>query len=165
MVKAEDRMPWIEGELKKYVERYKPTYVRLLCNCLQPDLIPSRHKLLQEMAQRINPEIVFSQNKPPRQPKKCFKVLTRPCLNADGFCYACDSVVLNRTANHKFGSAWRLCRHDQIGDLMAHPEKYTMPDNICPGCVFADQVDVINDVVNGAPTPMPEYPIQHVNFC
>lgn len=163
-VDAMDRIDWIEDRIKHYVEKHKPRYVRLLTNCLQPERIPERHAILQEMAGRINPEIVFSQNKPPRQPKKCFKVLTRPCLNADGWIYSCDSVVLNRTAGHKFNSDWRICTHDKVGDLMQCPQKYTMPDNICGGCVFADQVDLINDVVNGAETPVPSGEIQHVNF-
>lgn len=163
-VDAEERLPWIESKIREYVEKHKPRYVRLLTNCLQPERIPQRHALLQGMADRINPQIVFSQNKPPRQPKKCFKVLTRPCLNADGWVYACDSVVLNRTAGHKFDSAWRICTGDKVGDLMQHPEKYQMPDNLCAGCVFADQVDLINEVVNGAETPLPEGHIDHVNF-
>lgn len=164
VVYALDRLPWIEQEVRKYVERYRPGYVRLLCNCLQPDLIPERHAVLQSMADRINPQVVFSQNKPPRQPRTCFKILTRPCLNADGWVYPCDSVVLNRTANHQFGSQWRICRWEYVKLLMEHPEKYTMPENICPGCVFADQVDMIHDVVHGMATPMPEGEVQHRNF-
>lgn len=163
-INAEDRLPWIESKIKEYVEKHKPRYVRLLTNCLQPERIPQRHALLQGMADRIDPTRVFSQNKPPRQPKKCFKVLTRPCLNADGWVYACDSVVLNRTAGHKFDSAWRICTGDKVGDLMQHPEKYQMPDSICPGCVFSDAVDLINDVVNGRETPPPKVGIEHVNF-
>lgn len=163
-VNAEDRLPWIEEQIKGYVEKHRPRYVRLLTNCLQPERIPERHKLLSEMAARIDPEVVFSQNKPPRQPKKCFKVLTRPCLNADNFVYPCDSVVLNRTAGHKFGSVWRICRGEDVGDLMQNPAKYVMPDDICPGCVFADQVDLINEVVHGRETPAPEGHIEHVNF-
>lgn len=165
VVYALDRLPWIEEQVRKYVEAHNPRYVRLLCNCLQPEQIPERHKILQGMAERINPQIVFSQNKPPRQPKKCFKVLTRPCLNSDGFCYSCDSVVLNRTAGHKFSSAWRICRWDMISDVFVNPSKYEMPDQICPGCVFADQVDLINDVVNGADFPIPSGPApEHVNY-
>lgn len=163
-VDGAERLPWIESKIREYVEKHKPRYVRLLTNCLQPERIPERHALLQDMAGRINPEIVFSQNKPPRQPKKCFKVLTRPCLNADGWIYSCDSVVLNQTAGHKFGSVWRICTGEQVGDLMQHPEKYQMPDQICAGCVFADQVDLINDVVNGADTPIQEGTVEHVNF-
>lgn len=165
VVMAEDRLPWIEEQIKGYVAKHNPTYVRLLSNCLQPDLIPQRHQRLQEMAARIDPARVFSQNKPPRQPKKCYKVLTRPCLNADGWVYACDSVVLNRTAGHRFNSAWRICRGDEVGALFENPNIFTMPDQLCPGCVFADQVDLINDVVNGRETPFPEgEPPQHVSF-
>lgn len=163
-IKAEDRLSWIEERIKHYVEKHNPRYVRLLTNCLQPERIEHRHAILQEMAARINPAIVFSQNKPPRQPKKCFKVLTRPCLNADGWVYPCDSVVLNRTAGHKFDSVWRICPGAEVGEMLDHPEKYQMPDNVCPGCVFADQVDLINDIVGGRETPLPSGPVSHVNF-
>lgn len=162
---ATDRLPWIEEQIKGYVERHSPAYVRLLANCLQPNLIAERHQMLSDMAYRINPQIVFSQNKPPRQPQKCWKVLPHPCLNADGFVYSCDSVVLNRDAGHKFGSRWRICRAEQIGDLYADPSKFNMPDGICPGCVFADQVDLLHDIVGGMETPLPDGPQpQHVNF-
>lgn len=151
--------------MRHYVERYKPSYVRLLSNCLEPQLIPERHRILSEMAERIDPTRCFSQNKPPRQPGKCWKVLPHPCLNADGFCYPCDSVVLNRDANHQFGSRWRICRAEQIGELYADPSKFNMPDGICGGCVFADQVDLIGQIVNGMETPMPDGPApEHVAF-
>ena len=164
-VDAESRLPWVEERIKHYVEKHNPRYVRLLCNCLQPERIPERHRILTEMAARIDPVRVFSQNKPPRQPKKCFKVLTRPCLNADGFVFPCDSTVLNRTAGHKFGSEWRICRGEDVGDMLDNPSKYQMPESICPGCVFADQVDLINDIVGGRETPMPEgVPPEHANF-
>lgn len=160
-----DRMPWIEDQIRGYVEKHNPAYVRLLANCLQPNLIPERHRLLSEMAYRINPQVVFSQNKPPRQPSKCWKVLPHPCLNADGWVYPCDSVVLNRDAGHKFGGAWRICRAEQIGDLYENPKAFDMPDGICPGCVFADQVDLLNTIAAGAETPPPAgAPPEHVNF-
>lgn len=165
VVLATDRLPWIEEQVRKYVEEHNPRYVRLLSNCLQPDLIPERHRILSEMANRIDPSRVFSQFKPPRQPKKCFKVLPHPCLNADGWVYPCDSVVLNRDAGHKFGSQWRICRAEQIGELYENPEKFQMPDGICPGCVFSDQVDLIHNIVSGMETPLPAgSPPEHVNF-
>ena len=162
-VDAMDRLPWIEGQIKRYVEKHNPRYVRLLTNCLQPERITGRHAILKEMAARISP-VCFSQNKPPRQPKKCFKVLTRPCLNACGGVFPCDSVVLSKTAGHKFGNQWRICSWNEVGDMLDHPEKYAMPENICPGCVFADQVDLINDIVGGRETPLPEGTVEHANF-
>lgn len=165
VVYAVDRLPWIEDQIKSYVEKYKPGYVRLLSNCLQPEKIPERHAMLSAMASRIDPSRVFSQHKPPRQPQKCWKVLPHPCLNADGFTYSCDSVVLNRTAGHKFGSQWRICHASQIKELYANPKAFNMPDGICPGCVFSDQVDLIHGIVeNGRETPMPEGQFQHPNF-
>lgn len=165
VILATDRLEFIEGQIRHYVETYKPVYTRLLCDCLRPDLIPERHKILQDIAYRINPEVVFSQNKPPYQPKTCFKVLTRPCLNSDNWVYPCDSVVLNKTAGHKFDSAWRICKGEEVGELFAKPAKFTMPENICPGCVFADQVNMIYDVVHGMETSLPSGPPPtHANF-
>lgn len=161
---AENRLPWIEEQIRAYVERYSPTYVRLLCNCLQPEQIPERHALLSAMAQRINPNIVFSQFKPPRQPHACYKGYPHPVLNTDGYVYPCDSVVLNQTAGHKFANPWRICRWDEVGALYAQPIKPNLPNDICPGCVFSDQVDLIASVVGGAPTPpLAQVPI-HENF-
>lgn len=165
VIKATDRLPWIEEQVASYVEKHSPQYVRLLCNCLQPEQIPERHAILSDMAKRINPEVVFSQFKPPRQPRKCFKVFPHPCLNSCGGVFSCDSVVLNRDAGHKFGSKWRICEASQIKELYAHPERFNMPDGWCPGCVFADQVDLLYDIRNGAQTPLPDGPPpQHVNF-
>jgi hypothetical protein len=163
---ADDRLPWIEEQIGSYVNKHNPGYVRLLCNCLQPDRIPERHSLLKAMAERINPSVCFSQFKPPRQPvHKCAKVYTRPCLNACGTVFACDSVVLNKTAGHKFGSQWGVCRWDEVGELFAKPIRQVIGDSICPGCVFSDQVDLIGEVINGAKIPIPEgNPPEHLSF-
>lgn len=161
-----DRLPWIEEQIAGYVAKHNPAYVRLLANCLQPQLIAERHQMLTEMAYRIDPAVVFSQSKPPYQPRKCFKVLPHPCLNADGWVYPCDSTVLNRDAGHKFGSRWRICRAERIGELYANPKAFDMPENMCENCVFAPQVDMLYDiVVNGMETPIPDGPMpEHHNF-
>lgn len=165
VVLAEDRMPWIEEQIHAYIDKYKPKYCRLLTNCLQPERIDERHKILSDMADRIAPGVAFSQRKPPRQPGQCAKVYPHPCLNADGWVYPCDSVVLSKTANHKFGSAWRVCRWNEIGELYANPIRKVIPGDICPGCVFSDQVDLIASIVSGAPTPIPIGVMpDHVNF-
>lgn len=164
-VMATERLPWIEDQIRNYVERYNPVYVRTLANCNQPEQIPERHRILSEMADRINPSVVFSQYKPPRQPDHpCAKVYTRPCLNADGWVYPCDSVVLNKTAGHKFGSVWRVCRWDEVGELFSKPIRQVIPNDACPGCVFTDQVNLIGEIIKGRETPAPDRALQHVNF-
>lgn len=155
VVLATERLPWIEDQIRFYVEKYDPIYCRFLCNCLQPDLIPERHRMLSEMATRIDGSKCFSQMKPPRQPNKpCAKIFPHPVLNCDGFVFPCDSTVLQRTAGHKFGSAWRVCRWDEIGELYANSIRQVIPNNICPQCVFADQVDLIGAIIEGAETPV-----------
>lgn len=164
-VMATERLPWIEEQIRHYTETYRPQYTRLLANCNQPEQIPVRHRILSEMAERIDPSRVFSQYKPPRQPDHpCAKVYTRPCLNADGWVYPCDSVVLNKTAGHKFGSVWRVCRWDEVGELFSKPIHEVIPNDACPGCVFADQVDLIGEIIGGRETPMPEGELQHGSF-
>lgn len=163
---VEDRLPWVEEQIRFYTEKHKPEYVRLLSNCLQPDLIPHRHAVLTDMANRINPSVIFSQFKPPQQPRrKCAKVYTRPCLNACGTVFCCDSIVLNKTAGHKFGNQWGVCKWDEVGELFANPIRQVIPDDICPGCVFFEQVDLIGDVIAGAETPIPSgNPPAHLSF-
>lgn len=165
VIYVEDRMPFIEEKIRYYVETYKPDYLRGLANCLQPDLIDRRHKLLSEMAERVNPDIVFSQWKPPAQPRvPCAKIFPHPVLNCDGFVYPCDSTVLQRTANHRFGSAWRVCRWDEIGELYKNPIRQVIPNDICPQCVFTEQVELIGAIIGGMETPAPSSEPTHSSF-
>jgi hypothetical protein len=75
-------------------------------------------------------------------------------------------VVLNKTAGHKFGSEWGVCKWDEVGFLFSNPIRQVIKDDICPGCVFADQVDFIGDVIVGRQLPaIPTDPVpEHINF-
>lgn len=159
-----DKLPWLEDRMSEWNERYKPQYVRLLPNCLQPELISSRAGILQDLAERIDPNVFFVQTKHPRQPLRCFKGYPHPVANCDGFCYPCDSVVLSSNAKHKFGEEWRMCRMEDIDKFYSDPIKPNVPNNICPGCVFSDQVDQIASIVDGMETPMPEFEPEHSAF-
>lgn len=165
---ADDRLPWLEEKLRYYVEEYQPTYLRLLCDCLRPDLIPQRHATLSAMAQRIDGSRCFSQNKPPAAPKRCFLGYVHPVLNSDGLVFPCDSVCLANSAlkgEHKFSSPWAICRWNEIADYFAKPVK-SMVDSqrLCGGCVFHQSNDVLGAVVDGMETPMPEGNFTHPNF-
>lgn len=159
---ADDRLPWLEDKIKYYVETYKPTYCRLLCDCLRPDLIPQRHATLSAMAERIDPARVFSQYKPPRQPHACYKGYPHPVINSDGWLFFCDSVVLNTAegadAGHKFSNKWRVCHWTEITDLYSKPMRPGVPNDICPGCVFHQQVDMLAEIVEGD-SPIPPAPL------
>jgi MoaA/NifB/PqqE/SkfB family radical SAM enzyme len=160
-----DRLPRLKEQMAEWNERYKPKYVRLLPNCLEPSMIAERSRILQGLADEIDPNVFFVQQKPPRQPKRCLKGYGHPVANCDGWVYPCDSVVLNRTAGHKFDSTWRICRMEDIGKFYAEPIRPNVPNNACPGCVFSDQVDLISAIADGMETPIPDGPQpEHINF-
>ena len=160
-----DRLPRLKEQMKDWADQYHPRYVRLLPNCLEPSLIPARAEALQKLANELDPSVFFVQVKPPRQPHRCLKGYPHPVLNCDGWVYPCDSVVLNKTAGHQFGSAWRMCRMEDIGKFYAEPIKPNVPNDICPGCVFSDQVDLISDIADGLVDTTPHGPQpEHINF-
>lgn len=164
---AEDRVPVLTSQIDEIVRKYKPTYVRLLPNCLQPELIQQRCDLLQRMADAIDPDVVFVQYKPPAAPNVCLLGSIHPVLNTDGFCYPCDSCVLNDSAGHKFANPWRMCHWSEIASIYERPLRSLIdnPHERCPGCVFTQSNLLLEKVWKGEvePTPPVETP-EHVNF-
>ena len=159
-----------------YVNRFHPQYVRLLPNCLEPELISGRVTQLEHMANVINlrsendarPDYhpAFVQHKPPQAPHACYLGYIHPVLNCDGWVYPCDSCVLNETAGHQFANPWRICRWDEVEKMYTRPVRslITDPAKTCPGCVFTKSNEILKSVVDGVATPAPkEVPI-HVNF-
>lgn len=168
-VMAEDILPWLQEELKKYVDEHKPVYLRMLPNCLQPKLIESRCATLRQVADFINPDIAFVQYKPPQAPRKCLLNAVHPVLNSDGYVFNCDSVVLaaatlDRT-NHKFDTPWRWCKWDEIGEAYSKPlEQRFDPQKICKGCVFSESNNLLAEVAEGGDYPAPSETPRHPNF-
>jgi len=160
-----ERLKTLTEQIGGYVDSYHPKYVRLLPNCLEPSLIPERCAELQDVANQIDPQIVFVQNKTPRAPHACFLGYVHPVLNSDGFVYPCDSVVLNEDANHKFANPWRVCHWSEVDSLYEKPVQSLLdPQKLCPGCVFSGSNDLLERVVNGEPYPGPTEGLQHPNF-
>ena len=175
----EERMPELTKQIRHYVETYKPKYVRMLPDCLAPELIAERSEKLRLMAVKINEgigEIAFVQSKPPKAPNVCLIGALHPVLNCDGYCYPCDAVVLSAaevgyrkgTPNHRFDSPWRICHWSKIGDLYENKLPHSLihePGEICKGCVFTPQNLILEGVRDGTIDPVPpEIVPQHVNF-
>lgn len=161
----EDRYGTIRDQIAAIVERHKPTYVRLLPNCLEVSRIPDRCDKLRAMAASIDPNIVFVQFKPPEAPPACWLGYLHPVLNSDGYVYPCDSCVLNKSAGHKFAEPWRMCKWDEIGTLYSKPARSLIknPAGTCPGCVFTASNKLLQTIVDGAPLQAPSE-VQHPNF-
>jgi MoaA/NifB/PqqE/SkfB family radical SAM enzyme len=161
----ESRIPELTEQLTAYVKNYRPTYVRLLPNCLEVPKIKGRCDQLQKIADTIDPSVVFVQYKPPEAPKNCWLGYLHPVLNSDGYVYPCDSCVLNKAAEHKFAVPWRVCRWDEIGNIYAKPARSLIrdPAKLCPGCVFTRSNHLLEEIVNGAPLQAPS-DVLHPNF-
>lgn len=166
---GKDRIPWLTEQLRGYVERHNPVYLRLLPNCLEPSRIPERCAELQVMAEEIDPSIAFVQRKPPKAPDRCFLGYVHPVLNSDGLVFPCDSVCLANAAlrgEHKFASPWAICKWNDIADYFSKPV-HSMVDSqkLCSGCVFHHSNDVLAAVVDGGESPYPEgNSFTHPNF-
>lgn len=159
------RIPELTRQIGDIVKKHNPVYVRLLPNCLEPEKIDDRCAVMQEMANAIDPTVVFVQHKPPAAPNKCFLGYIHPVLNSDGYVYPCDSCVLNAAAGHKFANPWRVCRWDKIGELYAQPVRSLVnPKKICPGCVFTASNLALEQVVDGAIIPPAVGSFNHPNF-
>lgn len=163
-----DRLPWLTDQIRGYVERTHPVYVRLLPNCLEPDRIKGRCDELQKMADAINPNVAFVQYKPPAAPKRCFLGYVHPVLNSCGNVFPCDSVCLANAAfkgEHKFASPWAICKWNEIAGYFSRPVKSMVDsERLCKGCVFTQSNNILASVVDGADAPMPEGSFTHPNF-
>lgn len=167
----EERIGELTQQIENYIKFYRPRYVRLLPNCLEPELIARRCVKLDQMAKIINmvvgSEVAFVQYKPPAAPKACYLGYVHPVLNCDGYVYPCDSCVLNEAADHSFSKPWRVCHWSEVGKLYEEPVRSLISDpaKLCPGCVFTHSNEVLGGVVDGTAdlTPPAQIP-EHVNF-
>lgn len=167
----EERVDELTVQFHLYCTIYKPRYVRLLPNCLEPTLIESRCKTLRNMADEINlmlgKEVVFVQYKPPTPPISCYLGYIHPVLNCDGYVYPCDSCVLNKDANHQFANPWRVCHWQDISSIYERPVRSLIKDpaKTCPGCVFTKSNNLLSEVVDGKiDLILPEETPEHINF-
>lgn len=162
-----DRVPVLTEQIRHYVDTYHPKYVRLLPNCLQPSLIAERVSVMQQMANAINPDVVFVQYKPPAAPNVCLLGAIHPVMNCDGYVYPCDSCVLNEEAGHAFANPWRICHWSEVAQIYEKPLRSFIdnPAERCPGCVFTQSNLLLEKVWKGEiETPAPEVEPFHKNF-
>jgi MoaA/NifB/PqqE/SkfB family radical SAM enzyme len=161
----ESRDEWLKERIAYYAHTYQPRYVRLLPDCIDVCQIDPRGDKLQTWANQIDPDRVFVQRKPGKAPNVCYLGYIRPFLNADGYVYPCDSLVLQAGADRQFNKQWQICRWDEIDKLYDEPMKSLVdPAKLCPGCVFTTHNLILEEVRNGGATPPPLVEPEHVNF-
>ncbi len=176
----ESRMAELTSQIAHYASVYKPRYVRLLPNCLDPDKIPLRCEQLEMMARQINygvdKDVAFVQQKPPKAPHVCLLGAIHPVLATDGLVYPCDSVTLavaevgyrQGKPDHNFRSPWAICHWSEIAKLYDNELPHSLisnPGEMCKGCVFSTQNAILESVRDGTIDPVfPQEVPEHASF-
>ncbi len=149
---AEDEPMSIFGEIKVVAQILGAKYVRFLPDCTLADKeLKEAHVKLSTLLDQYGCPAFFHQYKLHRQPKAqvCHQSYFRPYLCETGKVYPCDSVVLNGSPG-KFEEKFALCEAPQIAAYLNKRWTPTLnPSEDCPGCVFADTVDMLDDWKEG----------------
>ena len=158
-------------------DRCGAKYIRLLPNCLlsQYDLI-RQHKSLDNTLKDVADPRFFHQYKVHGAPQtsKCHQSYFRPYLSEEvdvatgkaGTVYPCDSVVLN-DGYAVFAEEYQLCHASDILDYLDGTVKQKFDAQTrCTGCVFTDNVNMLDDFVNGKIDRFAEFgePLPHEEF-
>ena len=164
-------------KVSKIADRVGAKYIRLLPNCLleQQHLI-AQHAALDNTLKQVEDDRFFHQYKVHGAPKSsvCHQSYFRPYLSEEPFhetgipgtVYPCDSVVLNDSYQH-FAEEYQLCAPGDILDYLDRKiDARFDPRDRCKGCVFTDNVNMLDDWVNGKVDRFDEYKdkINHEEF-
>lgn len=147
-------------KVSKVADQCGAQYIRLLPNCLlEQNALIRQHKALEKDLQKLDDPRFFHQYKVHGAPKtsKCHQSYFRPYLSEEihietgkpGTVYPCDSVVLN-DGYQFFAKEYQLCHAEDVLDYI--DGKITQKFDACKrckGCVFTDNVDMLDDYIHG----------------
>lgn len=150
-------------------ERVK--YIRVLPNCLleQEDLI-REHEHIEKILCAVNDKRFFQQFKVHEVPraKLCHQAYFRPYLSEvnGGTVFPCDSLVLNDAQAH-FNERYAICAAAEVEKFLRREIHMQIdPTQDCRGCVFAGNVNLLDDWLNFGTNHFAEYkePLTHEEF-
>jgi len=165
------------NKVSKVADKCGAKYIRMLPNCLlEQEHLIRQHKSLDNVLAQINDTRFFHQYKIHGAPKcdTCHQSYFRPYLSEEihketgvaGTVYPCDSVVLNDTYQF-FAEEYQLCHASDILDYLDKKIKPKFdPRERCKGCVFTENVNMLDDWVNGKIDRFDEFkdPLMHEEF-
>ena len=164
-------------KVSKVADKCGAKYIRMLPNCLlEQEHLIRQHKSLDNVLEQIDDTRFFHQYKVHGAPKSsvCHQSYFRPYLSEEihketgvaGTVYPCDSVVLNDTYQF-FAEEYQLCHASDILDYLDKKIKPKFdPRERCKGCVFTDNVNMLDDWVNGKVERFDDFkdPLMHEEF-
>ena len=165
------------GQISKVANNCGASYIRVLPNCLlEQDQLLLQHESLNKTLKETGDTRYFQQYKIHNSPfaETCNQAYFRPYLSEEswsedgepGTVYPCDSVVLNQAVAH-FANQYQVCKPENIKDFLEHKVKMKFnPKESCSGCVFTENVNMLEDWKNGKISRFDEFPnaIKHEEF-
>lgn len=158
-------------KISKVADNCGAKYIRLLPNCLlAQDKLIEKHNELDEVLKEVNDSRYFHQYKLHGAPQtsKCHQSYFRPYLSEvdGGTVFPCDSVVLNGAVAH-FAKQWALCKAEDVLKYIDGRIQQQFDAQVhCKGCVFTENVNMLDDWVNGKVNRFAEFnePLIHEEF-
>lgn len=144
----DDSSEWSYAQLKYYTLKYKPSYVRILNNCLvDGDKLKEKNELLKDRISSLG-EPFFLQAKTKQRPSNCYLGYFKPFLYCDEYVYPCSSTVLNIDAERQFHHKYRLCHASKFIEMYYNPVKSLVDTSLCSGCVYTKQNELLDYILS-----------------
>lgn len=139
----------IFDRLKKYIDKFKPAYVRVVPNCQESDEEQKENNIvLSELVEELGPPF-FYQPKIFKKPNACYWGYLKPFILHDGYVYPCSSVVLNQNADRSFHEKYRWVHMNNLSWMYRHAVAMSpFPTENCGHCVFEAQNDLVGSLIH-----------------
>lgn len=146
-------------------------YVRVLPNCLhEQEKLLREHEHIEKILRAVDDKRFFQQFKIHEVPraKICHQAYFRPYLSEvnGGTVFPCDSLVLNEAQAH-FNERYAICAASDVEKFLRREIKMNFePTRDCRGCVFAGNVNLLDDWFYHGANHFDEYkePLTHEEF-
>lgn len=146
-------------------------YVRVLPNCLhEQEKLLREHEHIEKILRAVDDKRFFQQFKIHEVPRSkiCHQAYFRPYLSEvnGGTVFPCDSLVLNEAQVH-FNERYAICAAADIEKFLRREIKMNFePTRDCRGCVFAGNVNLLDDWFYQGANHFDEYkePLTHEEF-
>lgn len=150
------------NKLSAFIPTDRVQYIRVLPNCLhEQENLLEEHNKISEILKQVNDKRFFQQFKIHETPRTtiCHQAYFRPYLSEvnGGTVFPCDSLVLNEAQAH-FNEKYAICPAADIEKFLKRTVKMDFnPKEDCQGCVFARNINLLDDWVCNGTNHFDEY--------
>ena len=146
-------------------------YIRVLPNCLhEQEKLLREHERIEKVLRAVDDKRFFQQFKIHEVPRAaiCHQAYFRPYLSEvnGGTVFPCDSLVLNEAQAH-FNERYSICAAADAEKFLRRDIQMSFnPTQDCRGCVFAGNVNLLDDWFYRGTNHFDEYkePLTHEEF-